>query len=477
MANEDQEKSFAQLLEESELKAGQELQVGQTVRGPIIKVGQDSVYIDTGTKTDGVAEKKDLLDEAGEFPYREGDSLELFVIAKEGNEIRLAPSFGAEGGLEQLQQAMDNHIPVDGKVKETCKGGFRVRVMGRTAFCPLSQMDIRPVDDPEALTGQTIRFLITRLEAGGRNIVLSRRQLLEQEQAAALQTFTEQTQPGDILQGTVTRLAPYGTFVQVASGLEGLVHISEMSWSRNLSPEEIVAPGDSVQVKLLKLEDQGKGKVRMDLSMKQTQQDPWEEAASRFEPGTVIEGTVTRTAPFGAFVELQAGIEGLVHISEMSYLKRVHKPEDEVSPGERIRVMIKNIDQENRRIALSMRDAKGDPWEGVSERYAQGQVVEGRVEKREEFGLFVRLEPGVVGLLPASVLKRTPEVSLDKKKPGDPVSVSIDSVDEDNRRISLTPADQVQSEDWKSYAAETKPMGSLGDKLKQALEDKYGSSE
>jgi small subunit ribosomal protein S1 len=319
--------------------------------------------------------------------------------------------------------------------------------------------------------------LITRLEAGGRNIVLSRRQLLEQEQAAALQTFTEQTQPGDILQGTVTRLAPYGAFVQVASGLEGLVHISEMSWSRNLSPEEIVAPGDSVQVKLLKLEDQGKGKVRMDLSMKQTQQDPWEEAASRFEPGTVIEGTVTRTAPFGAFVELQAGIEGLVHISEMSYLKRVHKPEDEVSPGDRIRVMIKNIDQENRRIALSMRDAKGDPWEGVSERYAQRQVVEGRVEKREEFGLFVRLEPGVVGLLPASVLKRTPEVSLDTKKPGDPVSVSIESVDEDNRRISLTPADQVQSEDWKSYAAETKPMGSLGDKLKQALDDKYGSSE
>jgi small subunit ribosomal protein S1 len=296
-----------------------------------------------------------------------------------------------------------------------------------------------------------------------------------------LQNLRETVKAGDILSGTVTRLAPFGAFVQIAPGLEGLVHISEMAWSRNTSPEEIVSPGDSVQVKLLGMEEQDKGQPRLQLSMKQTQTDPWEDVAPAFQSGTVITGQVTRTAPFGVFVEIAPGIEGLVHVSEMSYLKRVHKPEDEVDPGQNISVMIKDIDLKARRISLSMRDAEGDPWEGITERFKPGQVVPGTVEKREDFGLFIRLEPGVVGLLPKAKLTQeagvAPEINWDKLKPKDPVSVRIESVDADNRRMTLAPADAARAEDWKSYTPqnENEDLGTLGQKLQQAMRKKAES--
>lgn len=475
MADEPQEKSFAELLEDSDMNLGQELKVGSRVRGTILQVGKEQVYVDTGTKTDGVADIKELLDDEGRLPFQEGDQVDLFVVSRKGNEIRLARSLGREGGLEELEQAQAEGLPVEGKVKETCKGGFRVQISGRTAFCPLSQIDVRPVDDPESMVGQTLTFLINRIEERGRNIVVSRRALQEREQADSLQSFTAQTSPGDVLQGTVTRLAPFGAFVQVAPGLEGLVHISEMSWSRSLNPEEIVSPGDSVPVKLLSLEDQGKGRVRIELSMKQTQADPWDEVSTKYKPGTLLTGTVTRTAPFGAFVELEPGIEGLVHISEMSYVKRVHKPEDEVSPGEAVSVVIKDIDVDKKRIGLSMRDAEGDPWVGIEDRYAKGQPVQGVLEKREPFGLFVKLEPGVVGLLPKSKMDQVPNARLQSIKAGEPVQVSIESIDHERRRISLAPAHASETEDWTPYTVQDQGLTTLGEKLKQALSDKERS--
>ncbi|MCF8107208.1 MAG: S1 RNA-binding domain-containing protein, partial [Desulfohalobiaceae bacterium] len=428
---------------------------------------------------DGVAEKQDLLDDQGRFPYALGDSLELFVVSRKRNEIRLAPAMGGRAaGLEQLEQAMQRKIPVEGKVKETCKGGFRVRVMNQIAFCPLSQISIRPVEDPESFVGESHRFLISRIEEKGRNIVVSRRDLLEKEQAESLEAFKEKARPGDVLEGTVTRVEPYGAFVEVAPGLEGLVHVSELDWSRTVKPEEQVAPGDKVRVKFLSLEEQDKGRVRLELSVKQTLTDPWEEVAPKLESGSLVTGTVTRTAPFGCFVEISPGIEGLVHISEMSYLKRVHKPEDEVAVGQEISVMIKEVDLESRRISLSLRDAQGDPWQDVGERYKKGQVVQGVVEKKERFGVFVRLEPGVVGLLPISRIERAQKetgLSPDALSPDQKIPVMIEAIDQEQRRISLVPADASQTEDWKSYTPDNEQLGSLGEKLKQALQEKKGS--
>jgi small subunit ribosomal protein S1 len=230
----------------------------------------------------------------------------------------------------------------------------------------------------------------------------------------------------------------------------------------------------------LNLEEQDKGQPRLQLSIKQTQTDPWEDIAPSFQSGSVVNGTVTKTAPFGAFVEIAPGIEGLVHISEMSYAKRVHKPEDEVSPGQKIAVKVKDIDLQARRISLSMRDAEGDPWDGIGNRFKTGQIVSGKLEKREDFGLFIQLEPGVVGLLPKSKLHQqagvAPEVQWDKLKPGDPVSIRIESIDPGNRRMTLVPADSSQTDNWKSFAkSENKQgLGTLGQKLQQAMRKKDG---
>jgi small subunit ribosomal protein S1 len=203
----------------------------------------------------------------------------------------------------------------------------------------------------------------------------------------------------------------------------------------------VVAPGDTVTVKFLRMEDQDKGRVRIELSMKQAQGDPWAGVLGKFPVGDKVRGKVTRLAPFGAFVEIAPGIEGLVHVSEMSYLKRVHKPENVVAVGDDIPVMIKSIDPDARRISLSMRDAEGDPWEGVVERYKKGQVVQGVVEKRENFGLFIRLEPGVVGLLPGSHLERGQDEAAFNAKPGDTIPVIVDAIDLEKRRISLALAE------------------------------------
>lgn len=472
MSDESMEQSFAELFAASEMEAKPELRVGDRVKGRIITVGEELVYVDTGAKIDAVVDRNELADKDGGFSLREGDEVELFVVSRQAGEVRLGRSMGGDGGVEQLQAAMEGGIPVEGRIKETCKGGFRVSVLGKTAFCPLSQVDSRPVTDPESLVGQTLPFLVTRVEERGRNIVVSRRALLDREQAESVAAFKDRVKPGDVIQGRVTRLAPFGAFVEIAPGLEGLVHISELGWSRALATEDVVAPGDTVTVKFLKLEEQDKGRLRVELSMKQAQADPWEGVSGKFQVGGKVSGRVIRLAPFGAFVEIAPGIEGLVHVSEMSYLKRVHKPEDVVAAGDDIPVMIKSIDPEARRIALSMRDVEGDPWDGLAERYKKGQVVPGVVEKRENFGLFVRLEPGVVGLLPASRLERGEDEAAVNAKPGDTIPVVVDAIDLEKRRISLALPNAGQVEDWREFSGREENLGSLGEHLKKAMEKK-----
>jgi small subunit ribosomal protein S1 len=469
------EQSFAELFEQAEMHVAPEVKVGDRISGRILAVGKDTVYVDTGTKIDGVVEKTELLDEQGDFPYQEGQELELFVVSRQGNEIRLSKVMAGSGGEEHLLQAMEQAMPVEGKVQETCKGGFRVRVMSVTAFCPMSQMDIRPVDDPEAYVGQTLTFLITRVEGKGRNVVLSRRKLLEQEQAGAVERFLAEVEEGRIVEGRVTRIVPFGAFVEIVPGVEGLVHISELGWSRTQAPEEIVSPGETIQAKVLRIRSEGKGRLRIDLSVKQAGADPWDTVPETFHAGDKIEGSVTRLAPFGAFIEIAPGIEGLVHISEMSYLKRVTRPEELLAPGDRVPVMIKEVDPQSRRISLSMRDAEGDPWVGAQERLKPGTTLAGTVEKRERFGLFIRLEPGIVGLLPSSKMGRGPGEVSGRLKPGDTFQVTVSAIDPDKRRISLAPAgsEGAAEVDWSAVASGgAQAMSSLGEKLEQALKKK-----
>ncbi len=467
------EPSFAEMLEQYETGMQEDLQVGDRIRGKVVAIDDHSVFVATGTKADGVVEKEELLGDDGELTCKVGDELELFVVALDESEIKLSRAVSGIGGLGILKDAYHNKIPVEGKVVAAIKGGFQVEVVKRRAFCPISQMDVTYIEDGAPYVGKNFAFLITRLEENGRNIVLSRRRLLEQEQAAARKAFVEKLDEGDVVTGTVTRLMPYGAFVELCPGLEGMVHISELSWSRLDSAQDAVCSGQQIDVKVLKIETDAKGRMRISLSAKQASEDPWLKAALDFPAGTRTVGKVTRLADFGAFVEVAPGIEGLVHVSEMSYTRRVNKPQDVVQPGQSVSVMVKAIDPEARRMSLSMKEVEGDPWLDVQERFPVGTVVEAVLEKKENFGLFVNLAPGITGLLPVSRIKEAADGDkLERLKPGDPIEVTISQVDAAQRRISLAPAVQGRSGNWRQFSDQDGSLGSLGEKLQQALKAK-----
>jgi small subunit ribosomal protein S1 len=474
---ETEKESFAELFESYQAGMSEDLKVGDQISGTIIAMDAANVFIDTGSKIDGVVDKEELVDENGELPYSQGDRLELYVVALSESEIRLSKAISGIGGLNMLKDAFKGGIPVEGNVKAIVKGGYHVEVLHRRAFCPISQIDVKYVETPEEYVGDTYHFLIKRFEENGRNIVLSRREKLEQDQKETQKAFLEDLSVDSIVEGRVMRLMPFGAFVELTPGLEGMVHISELSWSRLQKPEEAVKIGDTVRVKVLNItEGQKEGEKKIALSVKQVGADPWETVADTVHSGDRLKGKVIRCMGFGVFVEISPGIEGLVHISEMSYVKRVHKPEDEVRPGDMVWVMVKEVDVINRRISLSIRDAEGDPWADINEKYVIGQTVNGTFEKKEKFGCFVTLEPGITGLLPKSKVSRTSAAgAIDKLQQGDSISVIIDEIRPETRRISLGISDAKDEEDWQSFAGDTeKSLGSLGEQLKKALQDKNG---
>lgn len=469
------EKSFAALLEDYSPGKDAVISVGNKIRGKIVSIGKDSVFVDTGTKIDGVVEKAELCDDDQPMALKEGDIIELYVVALSEDEIRLSKAVSGIGGLDMLKEAYRQSIPVEGKINETCKGGFRVEVLQRKAFCPLSQVDLNFVENPSEYVGKTLNFLVTTLEENGKNIVLSRRALLEREVEKTRKAFYETLRVGSVVDGRATKIMPYGVFVELAAGVEGMVHISELGWSRAASPESVVRVGDTVQVKVIDIKPSAKpGQLKIALSIKQMTADPWESVDDYFRVGDRIGGTVTRCADFGAFVEVAPGIEGLVHISEMSYKKRVLKPEEIVSVGESVSVMIKEIDLQKRRLSLSIRDAEGDPWVDVANKYSPGQTLEGILEKKEKFGYFITLEPGITGLLPKSKLGGSNlAATIEKLKPGDPIKVVIEAVSPKERKISLAPVNTADEQNWQKFAADAgSSMGSLGDKLQRALDQK-----
>lgn len=476
---ETEEKSFAELMEAYESGRDESIQVGERIRGSILSIGKDAVFVDTGSKIDGVVEKNELLDENGNLPYEVGDGLELFVVSIGGDEIRLSRTASKAGGLMALRSAHQHSMPVEGKVKGLVKGGFQVEVMKRRAFCPLGQMGLGFVEQPEDHVGKTYPFLIIQFEENGKNIVLSRRELLKAEQAKARGEFLKGLEPGVELDGRVTRLMPYGAFVEIFPGLEGMVHLSELSWSRVSKPEEVVAKDQMIRVRIISIDKEGAGeRIRISLSAKQVTGDPWENVEERYHPGDRLKGKVTRCAKFGAFVEIEPGVEGLVHISELTYVKRVNKPEEIVNPGDPVEVIVKEIDPSKRRVSLSIRDAEGDPWAGIQEQYQVGQSVEGVVEKKERFGWFVNLAPGITGLLPRSRVMESGAPGLSERiREGDTVKVVIEQIQAQERRVTLGPADRKDEEDWRRFTATggKKTLGSLGERLQSALKFKEAS--
>ncbi len=470
-----EEPGFAEMLASYSNGMNEDLQVGDKIDGKIISIGRDTVFVDTGSKMDGAVDKVELLDEKGALSLDVGDRIQLYVVSVDETEIRLSRVLSGTGGFEMLREAFHGGVPVEGKVTATCKGGFRVDIMKKNAFCPISQIDLAYVDNPEEYVGQTFEFEITQLEEKAKNIVVSRKKIMSREVEKERERFFTELSVGKLYPGKVVRLMPYGAFIELAAGVEGMVHISELSWSRVDKPEEVVRAGDFVSAVVTGITtDEAGGRKKIALSMKQVTENPWDSTSKVITPGDKMKGKVTRCMNFGAFVELQPGIEGLVHISEMSYTKRIVNPSDVVNPGDVVDVLVKDVDLENRRISLSMRDAEGDPWIDVPEKYSRGQTISGTLEKKEKFGYFISLEPGITGLLPKSRLSASENPDqYGSLKPGATMTVIIDEIRPSERRISLALPDQEGSGDWQQYRSEVKgesSLGALGEKLKLAME-------
>lgn len=354
----DDSEDFASLLNAQEALT-QKFEPGQKVNGTIIAITGDLAFLDIGAKVDGIMECKDLLDKDGQATANVGDSITAWVTGVSAQEIRLSRM---GGGVAALEDALAASLPVDGRITGTCKGGVLVDVLGKSAFCPVSQLP--QGEETSALVGRTLPFLILRVENRGRNIVVSHRAVLDRERQENLDALLAKLKEGDVVEGKISRIAAFGAFLEIAPGVEGMIHISELTWGRISQVEEAVNVGDSASAKVLNISKNDKGQVRISLSRKQAGEDPWLQCSSQLKAGDTVEGKVVRIADFGAFVEIMPGVDGLVHVSELSW-KRVNKPDSVVQLGQMVNVKIKEIDSASRRISLSLREAQGqDPATG-----------------------------------------------------------------------------------------------------------------
>jgi len=395
---------------------------GEMLRGQIVSISGDDAYISYGGPSEAVmaAAELDGLDV--------GDNVEATVI-RTSPEIRISRKLAkGKASLDQLRQMFENRLPVEGKVAARNKGGFDVNVSGLRAFCPLSQIALGKIENPDAFIGQSFEFRVTELSDDGRRIVVSRAALMKEAAAARAEETRKAIVPGAELTGKVKTLTPFGAFVDLG-GVDGLLHVSEMSRRRVTDPKEIVAIGQEVRVKVIKVDNGGK---RISLSMKDQEPDPWSDVADRFTPGTPFTGKILRSTDFGFFVEVEPGLDGLVHLSQLPLGVKAGDPS--IAIGSTVSGWIREVDPSKKRLSLSLREvAINDPWETVNQRYPIGKVVEGVIDHSGPPGIFIQLEPGLTGLVPNSEISG--EVS---KNPGDKLVVRVMSVDQGRKRISLS---------------------------------------
>ncbi|HEY8517965.1 MAG TPA: S1 RNA-binding domain-containing protein [Candidatus Binatia bacterium] len=427
------EPSFAELLDGH--APPHTFEVGQTVSGVVIQIGAEDVFLDLGGKGEGHIARAELVDDTGALTVAVGDTVEATVVDV-GRELRLSRKLVAGAhAREMLRSAAESGIPVQGKVAAVIKGGFEVTVAGLRAFCPLSQMDLRRIDDQAAYLNQVYDFRVVELSEDGRRIVVSRRKLLEEEARRQAEETRKRVVPGAVLTGHVSSVTAFGAFVDLG-GVSGLVHVSEISHQRVDRPADVLQPGQQVTVKVLRVDLQT-GKIA--LSMKELEGDPWATVHEKLKPRQVVEGRLARVTDFGAFVELLPGVDGLVHVSELPH-GSLAKLREAAKARAAISVIVLEIDDQKRRIALALAPsgvAAGDVLE--TPQLAVGSVVTGKVEKIEPFGVTLRLGPGQTGLIPNSEMG-TPRGTDHAKEfpPGTEISAEVLSIDKGGRRVRLS---------------------------------------
>jgi small subunit ribosomal protein S1 len=401
---------------------------GELLKGQIVSISGDDAFVSYGGPSEAVMA-------AGELDGLDvGDTVEGTVV-KTGQEIRISRKLlKGKASLEQLRQMFENRLPVEGKVSSRNKGGFEVTVAGLRAFCPLSQIALGKIDNPDQFVGQTLEFRVTEMSDDGRRIVISRAALLKEAASARADETRNRIVPGAELHGTVKTITPFGAFIDLG-GVDGLLHVSEMSRRRVTDPNEVVTLGQEVNVKVIKVENNGK---RISLSMKDQEPDPWGDVADRYPVGSQFGGKIVRSTDFGLFVEVEPGIDGLVHFSQLPF--GVKQGDASVAIGSNVTGWVREVDPSKKRLSLSLREvATEDPWEFVTTKYPIGRVVEGVVDHGGPPGIFVQIEPGLTGLIPNSEITVAPGADPSRAyEAGEKLPVRIMSVDAQRRRISLS---------------------------------------
>jgi small subunit ribosomal protein S1 len=425
---------------------------GDIIRGRVLKVIGSEVVIDIGYKSEGVLPVHEVTGYDGKITVKPGDEMDVFIERLENNSGYIALSREkAERMLvwDRIEAAFKADEPISGRVIERVKGGLAVDVGGVKAFLPGSLIDTKPVKNLDALRGHEYKFKIVSFDKKRNNIVLSRRAIVEVEQAAAKADTFSRLQEGQHTHGVVKNITDYGVFVDLG-GVDGLLHITDVSWGRVNHPSEYFNVGDEIEVVVLKFDPAAE---RVSLGYKQKSQDPWTDVVQRYPLGSKVHGRVVSLTDYGAFIELEEGVEGLIHVSEMSWTKKVRNPSKLLAMGAEVDAVVTDVNVQNRRISLSLKALEQNPWDTIAERYPIGAVVTGKVRNLADFGAFVEVEDGIDGLIHISDMSWNRRLKHPNEvlKKGDTVQARVISVDGDNQRLSLSIKEFLPNE-WDNFA-------------------------
>jgi len=427
-------------------------QEGEVVRGRVVGITERGVVIDFGYKSEGIVNQNEFMED-GRITVKPGDEVDVLVKnmeTSEGYPLLSRADAVRLRAWDTLEKAFTDGTSVKGRIAERIKGGLRVDVDGISAFLPGSQIDVRPVRNLDSLRGQEIEARVIKLNRKRSNVVLSRKAVLEERNAGRKDETLGHIEEDIIVEGQIKNLTDYGAFVDLG-GLDGLLHVTDMSWGRLQNPGELFKVGDSVQVKVLRFD---RGRERVSLGYKQLLPDPWETIEERFPPGSRLNGKVASVTDYGAFIELEPGVEGLVHVSEMSWSKRVKHPSKLVGPGDAVEVEVLGVDPKARRISLGMKQIQANPWMSLGDRYQVGTRVHGRVRNLTDFGAFIEIEDGVDGLVHVSDISWSRRIKHPGEvlKKGQQVDAVITGIDAENRRMSLSIKD-LEPNSWDNFVA------------------------
>ena len=428
--------SFAQLFEESLKEI--ETRPGSIVRGVVVSIDKDVVLVDAGLKSESAIPAEQFKNAAGELEIQVGDEVDVALDAVEdgfGETLLSREKAKRHEAWITLEKAYEDAETVTGVINGKVKGGFTVELNGIRAFLPGSLVDVRPVRDTLHLEGKELEFKVIKLDQKRNNVVVSRRAVIESENSAERDQLLENLQEGMEVKGIVKNLTDYGAFVDLG-GVDGLLHITDMAWKRVKHPSEIVNVGDEITVKVLKFDRE---RTRVSLGLKQLGEDPWVAIAKRYPEGTRLTGRVTNLTDYGCFVEIEEGVEGLVHVSEMDWTNKNIHPSKVVNVGDVVEVMVLDIDEERRRISLGLKQCKANPWQQFAETHNKGDRVEGKIKSITDFGIFIGLDGGIDGLVHLSDISwnATGEEAVREYKKGDEIAAVVLQVDAERERISL----------------------------------------